>query len=161
MRIAKIVINKLKSSKAINRCTEIQDHGGRGLTASTQVLEPRFSQRYRGGKSKSGHFASRPTPCLVLPHSSHTTIIHPILRRLAKIHSESDLLKATPHIKPHFQFSFSCMAHQIKSTDTGRTCSGGPWGQGILGLYIITHRVHPWPSITLPLVTKALSPGRQ
>ena len=43
--------------------------------------------------------------CLVLPHSSHTTIIHPILRRLAKIHSESDLLKATPHIKFHFQFS--------------------------------------------------------
>ena len=36
---------------------------------------------------------------------SHTTIIHPILRRLAKMHSESDLLKATPHIKFHFQFS--------------------------------------------------------
>ena len=32
-------------------------------------------------------------------------IIHPILRRLAKIHSESDLIKATPHIKLHFQFS--------------------------------------------------------
>ena len=34
--------------------------------------------------------------------------VYPILRRLAKIHSESDLLKATPHIKCHFQFSSCC-----------------------------------------------------
>ena len=47
--------------------------------------------------TKSGHFSSRINGhiiiCLVLALFTHTTVIHPILRRLAKIHSESDLRK--------------------------------------------------------------------
>ena len=52
---------------------EVQDHGGRDRgNRQPELLQPRFLQHYRGGQSKSDNFASMTTPCLVLPHFSHT-----------------------------------------------------------------------------------------
>ena len=58
----------------------------------------RFS--HSGDDEESGHFNGKQidTPPCLLSFTALSTlhkIIHPILRRLAKIHSESDLPKAT------------------------------------------------------------------
>ena len=52
-------------------------------------------------------------------HHNHS----PHFEEVGEIHSESDLLKATPHIKPHFQFS-SFMATLVARGYLARTLLG-------------------------------------
>ena len=67
-----------------------------------ELVHTRFSQRCSGDDEESGHFNGKQidTPPCLLSFTALSTlhkIVHPISRRLAKIHSESDLPKATAH----------------------------------------------------------------
>ena len=63
--------------------------------------------RQGGAGRQCYHTCMKTRQCYIYLYENQTMLYIQlsILRRLAKIHSESDLLKATPHIKPHFQFS--------------------------------------------------------